>query len=225
MPPPRAGRIRAAVRPGSCGCAAEYYERTICVVCVTRLQRSWTIIHRPALPCGTVSPATKARIDSAWASMGTNVHAPRALRMLSSEVWCQSVMTSSQSAPSVIPMVLFHQRKAKVARVQGRMRRGACFVPYVSQTHPLDGGGRPSRMQASLIRRFLLIRQRPRWLPEPREGSRRGFSPSHRHGQGAGLVVCLCVAHIHGSVRVSHGVAWRVSLRVFRLACVRRRTC
>ena len=119
-------RCRASGVP--CGCAAEYYERTICVVCVTRLQRSWTIIHRPALPCGTVSPATKARIDSAWASMGTNVHAPRALRMLSSEVWCQSVMTSSQSAPSVIPMVLFHQRKANVARVQGSMRRGACDV-------------------------------------------------------------------------------------------------
>ena len=89
----------------------------------------------------TVSPAAKVRIDSAWASMGTNGHAARALRMLSSEVWCQSVMTSSQSAPSVIPMVLFHQRKAKVARVQGRMRRGACFVPYVSQTHPPGGGG------------------------------------------------------------------------------------
>ena len=140
----------------------------------------------------------------------------RAFRMLSSEVWCQSVMTSSQSAPSVIPMVLFHQRKAKVARVQGRMRRGACYVPNVSQTHPLDGGGRPSRMQASLIRRFLLIRQRPRWLPEPREGSRRGFSPSHRHGQGAGLVVCLCVAHVACERRMaSHGVlqmacfAWR----------------
>ena len=159
------------------------------------------------------------------ASMGTNGHAARALRMLSSEVWCQSVMTSSQSAPSVIPMVLFHHRKAKVARVQGRMRRGACYVPYVSQTHPLDGGGRPSRMQASLIRRCLLIRQRPRWLPEPREGSRRGFSPSHRHGQGAGLVVCLCVAHVACELRMaSHGVAWRASHGVLRMACVRRRT-
>ena len=130
---PRAGRscIRAAVRLGTCAAAALRTLKELSVwfaspVCNARGHPSTSTFKE--FVQSTVSPAAKARIDSAWASMGTNVHAPRALRMLSSEVWCQSVMTSSQSAPSVIPMVLFHQRKANVARVQGSMRRGACDV-------------------------------------------------------------------------------------------------